>query len=146
MRSAWAWIVDWHHETRGMAGGMAIAVLCLIAGLWWYTDDFNSAGQAARAAVREALGDPDLNVGKRDIRPNSTINGERSDRTLVCGRIRNDPERPFAALVKERFRRRGGPSWPIGNRDRVELLALLEAGPLTSDQTALLEACEVAGR
>jgi len=145
MRSVWAWIVDWHHETSGMAGGMAIAVLCLIAGLWWFTDDFNSAGQAVRAEVREIVGDPGLNVGKPDIRPYPTINGKRSYRTLVCGRIKDDPERPFAALVKEQ-RRRHSPLSFLGPGDRVERLALPETGPLTSDQAALLDACEAASQ
>ncbi|WP_332678565.1 hypothetical protein [Brevundimonas sp.] len=141
MRSAWASIIDWDHETRGMAGGMAIAILCLIGGLWWVTGDFNSAGRAARAEVREALGDPGLNVGKPDIRPYPTIDGERSFRTLVCGRIQNDPARPFAVLVKEHRRRHNALQF-LGSGDRVERLALPETGPLTPDQAALLDACE----
>ncbi|HEX8661926.1 MAG TPA: hypothetical protein VF686_08660 [Brevundimonas sp.] len=144
MRSVLARIAD-RRDVREIAAAVAIGVVCLIAGLWWLTDDLNSAGRAARAAVRDALGDPELNVGKPDIRPHPTINGERSHLTLVCGRIRGDPERPFAALVKEHRRRDDALSWFPGTGDRVEQLALFRKGPLTPDQTALLAACDAGG-
>lgn len=76
---------------------------------------------------------------KADIRPYPTINGERRYCTLVCGRIKGNPERPFTALVKEHRRRHNASRWFFRSDARVERLAL-------SETAALLDACEAAGR
>lgn len=60
--SALAEFSDWFHQTRDMWMWAAIAVVALVAGLWWVGTDRSSPIRAAEDAVRAALNQPDVPI------------------------------------------------------------------------------------
>ncbi|GAA0649582.1 hypothetical protein [Brevundimonas lenta] len=126
--------LDWNSPTRDMLVFAGAGIVALIAALWLFGSDSSSPIRATEAAVREALDDPDVRISGTRLEYTS---GYRQ--RLVCGRVADDPNRPFAALVRESEDQ--SPLSLIGSGDRVQRLALPEVRSPTPEQAELLAAC-----